>query len=130
MQNNNAALSAYLRQILSLASNDPSYLYDYADDMELQDDDYLLSNANIIDIITQLNVPAFVSIDASLQGASATTSINIIVPDVHRMDINLEWQDQPAKEILTRVWKLPSHWGTGQTCINMAEAIGFILGEI
>ncbi len=41
----------------------------------------------------------------------------------------MEWQQRPAKPILTRAWKLPEQLGTGKTCINMAEAVGFILGK-
>ena len=42
---------------------------------------------------------------------------------------DMEWQHRPAKVVLSRIWKLPRQWGTGETCINMAEAFGFILGD-
>jgi len=129
MERNNILLSAHLRKLLCLTSHDPQYILDDVNDLELNDDDYITSNADIIESITQLNLPAFVSIDASLEGTSATTTINIVIPDVRRQDIDMEWQHRPAKTILTRIWKLPSQWGTGDTCINMAEAIGFILGD-
>ncbi len=129
MERNNILLSAHLRKLLCLTSHDPQYILDDVNNLEVNDDDYITSNADIIESITQLNLPAFVSIDASLEGTSATTTINIVIPDVREQDIDMEWQHRPAKTILTRIWKLPSQWGTGDTCINMAEAIGFILGD-
>jgi hypothetical protein len=41
----------------------------------------------------------------------------------------MEWQDRPAKPLLIRSWQLPQKWGTTSTCINMAESLGFIIGE-
>jgi hypothetical protein len=69
------------------------------------------------------------SIDGSLVGNSATVSISIIAPDIRDLDTEETWQTRPAKVLLIRSWKLPEYWGTRQTCINMAEAIGFIIGE-
>jgi len=106
MAHNNVALSAHLRF----------------------DNEYV-KNEDVMELITQLNLPAFISIDASLEGTSATTSVNIIIPDVQPEDVEKEWQHRPARTILTRIWKLPSQWGTGTTCINMAEALGFIIGD-
>jgi hypothetical protein len=41
----------------------------------------------------------------------------------------MEWQHRTCKVLLIRSWKLPQHWGTDLTCINMAETMGFIIGE-
>jgi len=41
----------------------------------------------------------------------------------------MEWQHRSAKILLIRSWRLSKRWGTGSSCINMAEAIGFLLGE-
>jgi hypothetical protein len=71
-----------------------------------------VKNEDVMELIMQLNLPAFISIDASLEGTSATTSVNIVIPDVQPEDVEKEWQHRPAKTILTRIWKLPSQWGT------------------
>jgi len=128
MAHNNVALSAHLHQLLCLTSNDPQYIHEDTAVVELFDNEYV-KNEDVMELITQLNLPAFISIDASLEGTSDTTSVNIVIPDVQPEDVEKEWQHCPAKTILTRIWKLPSQWGTGTTCINMAEALGFIIGD-
>jgi len=125
---NNVALSAHLRQLLCLTSNDPQYIHEDTAVVEFFDNKYV-KNEDVMELIMQLNLPAFISIDASLEGTSDTTSVNIVIPDVQPEDVEKEWQHCPAKTILTRIWKLPSQWGTGTTCINMAEALGFIIGD-
>jgi hypothetical protein len=72
------------------------------------------------------------SIDGNLdEYGIATTSISIVAPDIYDHDEvdSLNWQHSIAKILLIRSWRLPKHWGTSQACTNMAEAIGFILGE-
>jgi hypothetical protein len=42
---------------------------------------------------------------------------------------SLEWQKRLAKVLLIWSWRLPYTWGFGKASINMAKAIGFIIGE-
>ena len=80
----------------------------------------------------QHDLPIFVSIDGSLdKHGIATTSICILAPDIWDEDEidGMNWQNRLAKVLLIRSWRLPKYWGTSPVCINMAEAIGFILGE-
>jgi hypothetical protein len=88
-----------------------------------------IRNDEILDFATQHNLPIFVSIDGSLQDEIATVSMSIIAPNILNMDTAHEWQNRPAKVLLIRSWRLPQRWGTGHSCINMAEAFGFIIGE-
>jgi hypothetical protein len=88
-----------------------------------------LLNSEILDYATQHDLPIFVSIDGSLNNKKATVSISIIAPDIRDNDINNEWQNRIAKPLLIRSWELLNQWGTSNTCINMAEALGFIIGE-
>jgi len=77
-------------------------------------------------------LPLCISIDGSLDSQGvATTTITILAPDIRdddSLDCNI-WENRPAKALLIRSWWLPLKWGTGSTSINMAESIGFILGE-
>ena len=88
-----------------------------------------IRNDEILDFATQHNLPIFVSIDGSLQDEIATVSVSIIAPHILNMDTAHEWQYRPAKVLLIRSWRLPQRWGTVHSCINMAEAFGFIIGE-
>jgi len=94
------------------------------------DIDRPLLNNEILELATEHELPIFiVSIDGSLVGISATVSISIIALDIRDFDTEETWQTRPAKVLFIRSWKLPECWGTGKTCIYMAEAIGFIIGE-
>jgi hypothetical protein len=55
--------------------------------------------------------------------------MSIIAPHIKNTDTEDEWQKRTAKVLLIRSWRLPQQWGTGLTCINMAEALGFIIGK-
>lgn len=59
----------------------------------------------------------------------ATVSMSIIAPHIKNTDTEDEWQKRTAKVLLIRSWRLPQQWGTGLTCINVAEALGFIIGK-
>ena len=83
----------------------------------------------ILALATQQDLPICVSIDGSLKDGFATVSVCIVTPDIRIIDIDNEWQSRPAKVLLIRSWRLPQQWGTGSTCINMAETMGFIIGE-
>ncbi len=77
-------------------------------------------------------MPIFVSIDGSLdENDIATVSISIIDHDIHEVDNakNENWQNRMARVLLIRSWQLPKCWGTGNTYINMAETLGFIIRE-
>jgi len=121
-------MSQHLKKILWLAG-------EYADhddpqlDIDLEDLDRIATYSEILDATRRMDLPVFISIDASLKDGWAVSSINIIIPDIRPNDTESEWHQRPAKPILTRSWRLPNQWGTGQTCINMAEALGFIIGE-
>jgi hypothetical protein len=82
-----------------------------------------------LDIAARHDLPIFVSIDGSLKDGVATVSVSIITPNILDSDIGMEWQTRSAKVLKIRSWQLPQNWGTGESCINMAEAMGFIIGE-
>ena len=124
MQQNSENLSDHITSILRLQPT-----HDNPTPMS-QADNAPLSDAEIIELSTQHDLPVFVSIDGSLtDNGIATVSVNIIAPDIRPFDTDDEWQHRVAKILLTRSWQLPKQWGTGKTCINMAEALGFIIGE-
>ncbi len=125
MQHNSRQLSAHLKNTLCLSNND----LDAENIHDMRDIHRPLYNAEILEIATRGDLPIFVSIDGSLSNGSATVSCSIVAPDIKHNDIDMEWQHRPAKALLIRSWKLPQHWGTSPTCINMAEALGFIIGE-
>jgi hypothetical protein len=86
----------------------------------------------ILERAMQHDLPIIISIDGSLDEYSVvTTSISIVAPDINDHDEvgSLNWQHRIAKLLLIHSWRLPKQWGTSQACINMAESIGFILGE-
>ena len=128
MHQNSAALSTHLRSILCLdwEANIPE-----ANDLGIDDldPDTPISNEDVIFHATQHDLPMFVSMDGSLERGVATISISVVAPDISDSDEAQEWQDRPAKILLIRSWRLPSQWGTGLASINMAEAVGFILGD-
>ena len=95
----------------------------------ITDIDRPLSNSEIIEHAMQYDMPIFVSIDGGLKNGIATVCMTILGPDILQHDADMEWQDQPAKALLIRSWQLPALWGTSSTCINMAEALGFIIGK-
>jgi hypothetical protein len=117
MAKNSIGLSDHLRTVLSL-TNEPS------------DNGLLMSDEMIIEYATQHDLPMFITIDGSVSDTGiATVSMSIIAPDIRENDDEGNWQDRRAKILLIRSWRLPGHWGTGTTCINMAETCGLILGE-
>jgi hypothetical protein len=118
-------LSAHLRRILSLSGNNTRT----TNNDERQDTNRLISDNEIIKYATRHDLPICVSIDGSLNEGCALVSMCIVAPDIRPMDNNQEWQSRPAKTLLIRSWRLPRHWGTGSTCINMAETVGFIIRE-
>jgi hypothetical protein len=86
----------------------------------------------IIDQALQHDLPVVVSVDGSLdKDGIATTSISILAPDIRDDDEigSTQWQSCLAKILLIRSWWLPKQWGATRACINMAETLGFILGE-
>ena len=121
MEYNNAHLSEHLAHILRLAPDNTE---------PCQLDREALSDQEIIDQALQHDLPIFISIDGSLSDDGiATVSISIVAPDIRESDMALEWKERIAKVLLIRSWRLPSVWGTSKVCINMAESIGFILGD-
>jgi hypothetical protein len=96
------------------------------------DPEIYLSDMEILDAALQHDLPIFVSIDGSFDDEGvACTTISVLAPDIR--DTNMinsnAWQNRLAKVLLICSWRLPTYWGTGTAGINMAEAIGFILGE-
>jgi hypothetical protein len=89
-----------------------------------------LSDQEILDNAISHDLPIFISIDGSLDDLGvAIVSLSIVAPDIRDSDEALEWKDRSAKPLLIRSWPLPSTWGNSKVCINMAEAIGLILGD-
>ena len=89
-----------------------------------------MSDTSIIEHATQHDLPIFISSDGSVSAdGMVIVSTSILAPDIHDDDILHEWQQRPVKILLIRSWRLPRHWGTGNSCINMAESLGFIIGE-
>jgi len=70
-----------------------------------------------------------ISIDGGLKNGIATVCVTILAPDIQDTDTDDEWHHRPAIALLIRSWQLPSQWGRSPTCINMAESLGFIIGE-
>ena len=128
MEENSALLSKHLRSILCLQNNEAQY-QDFDEIQDLMDHDRLASNNDLIEYATQLDLPIFLSIDASLHNKSAISSVSLVVPDIQLHDVGLEWQQRRAKTVITRSWKLPTQWGTSPVDINMAEAVGLIIGD-
>jgi len=123
MEINSSKLSEHLKATLSL-SDDAEWI-DTADDEGLP-----MTDVMITEYATQHDLPLFISIDGSVSKEDIdTVSISIVASDIKDNDINLEWQHRPVKILLIRSWRLPRHWGTGSTCINMAETLGIIIGE-
>jgi hypothetical protein len=118
-------LSAHLRRILCLSHNNIRN----TNNDERQDTNRLISDDEIITYATRHDLPICVSIDGSLKEGCAIVSMCIVAPDIRHMDNSSEWQSRPAIALLIRSWRLPKQWGTGSTCINMAETVGFIIGE-
>ena len=114
-------LVEYLNGILKLKPEDEH------NDIPIEDiDDVKLLDSEILELASQHDLPIFISIDGGYdQNGMATTSICILAPDIRDADaINgTEWQNRPAKILLIRSWCLP------KKSINMAEAMGFIIGE-
>jgi hypothetical protein len=124
MSQNSENLSEHIASILRLRPIPDS------DTPLSQTENHPLSDTEIIEYATQHDLPIFASIDGSLtDNGIATVSVNLLAPDIRPFDIDTEWQHRIAKILLTRSWQLPKQWGTGKTCINKAEALGFIIGE-
>jgi hypothetical protein len=91
-----------------------------------------LTDQEIFDHATLHDLPICLSIDGSLgEDGVATTTVSILAPDIRETDAvdGGEWQDRIAKVLLICSWHLPIKWGASNTSINMAESIGFLLGE-
>ncbi len=122
MESNSEHLSKHLMSILQLDSRHAISPSNYRCDC--------ISDEDILDQSTLHDLPIFVSIDGSKNDdETATVSISIVAPDIREADVAQEWEDRIAKVMLIRSWRLPSTWGNSSVCINMAESIGFIIGE-
>jgi hypothetical protein len=133
MQQNSELLSAHLKRLLHLQNEilDDDAPNDREDDSldSIYNEDRLVLDHKILQHVAQLEIPIFLSIDASLDKAEAVSSISIVVPDTRENDTGLEWHDRLAKSLFTHAWRVPKYWGTTEVCINMAETFGFIIGE-
>ena len=125
MQTNSERLSAHLKAILSLSNADAGV----AEGGTCSNPPRPILNSEVIEHATQHDLPIFVSIDGGLKHGIATVCVTILAPDIKDNDTDAEWKDRPAKALLIRSWQLPKQWGTSLTCINMAESLGFIIGE-
>ena len=124
MKENSENLSKHLRTLLSLSMETTG-----TNDLPPAEQ-HLMSDAAILDHATMHDLPIFVSSDGSVSAdGMIIVSTSILAPDIHEDDTSSEWQQRPAKILLIRSWRLPQHWGTGTSCINMAESLDFIIGE-
>jgi len=130
MDRNSSHLAEHLFKILRLNPiNQPE---DEQSSQRYFDTSIYLTDQEIFDHATLHDLPICLSIDGSLgEDGIATTTVRIVAPDI-RETVAIdggEWQDRIAKVLLIRSWRLPMKWGTSNTSINMAESIGFLLGE-
>jgi len=122
MQQNSENLSKHLLNILQLNNERTP---------PLPNNELFISDQEIIEHATKHEHPMVISIDGSISpDGIATTTISILAPDIQAHDppSSTQWQHRCAKVLLIRSWQHPRRWGTTQTNINHAEAIGFILG--
>jgi len=126
MKQNSENLAKHLAMILRLQ---PDTMEDIQEERSINDH---LKDHKIFGYATQHDLPIFVSIDESIDDSNvATTSISIVAPDIRDTDEkgSMAWQNRLAKVLLIRSWQLPKYWGTVKASINMAESLGFIIGE-
>jgi hypothetical protein len=109
MKWNSEKLSEHLKDILCLSNlgNNNDILYENSN--ELENMERLINNEEILELITEQDLPLFFSIDSSVKNNSTTVSISIIIPEINNNDVDKEWWYRPAKVLLIRMWKLPSH---------------------
>jgi hypothetical protein len=85
MQQNSELLSAHLKRLLHLQNeiSDDDAPNDREDDSldSIYDEDRLVLDHKILQLVAQLEIPIFLSIDASLDKGEAVRSISIVVPD-------------------------------------------------
>jgi len=126
MKQNSENLAKHLAMILRLQ---PDTMEDIQEEISINDH---LKDHKIFEYAMQHDLPVFVSIDGSIDDSTvATTSISIVAPDIRDTDEkdSIAWQNRLAKVLLIRSWRLPKYWGTVKASINMAESLGFIIGE-
>jgi hypothetical protein len=109
MDENSRSLSEHLGKLLCLSSEDSEELFHENIDT-INDEDNIMLNHEILEYIAQLELPVFLSIDATLENGSAISNVSITVPDIRQTDEDQEWQHRPARIILSRAWKLPKQW--------------------
>jgi len=85
MQQNSELLSAHFKRLLHLQNEilDDDAPNDREDDSldSIYDEDRLVLDHEILQHVAQLEIPIFLSIDASLDKGEAVSSISIVVPD-------------------------------------------------
>jgi len=124
METNSNLLSDHLRSTLSLTKETDNLSAGSTNER------HPMTDTMILEYATQHDLPIFISIDGSVSNdGTPTVSLSILAPDIRQYDTSQEWENRLAKVLLIRSWKLPRQWGTGSSCINMAESFGFILGE-
>jgi hypothetical protein len=126
MKQNSKNLAKHLAMILRLQ---PDTMEDIQEERSINDH---LKDHEIFEYATQHDLPIFVSIDGSIDDSNvATTSISIVAPDIRDTDEkdSMAWQNRLANVLLIRSWQSPKYWGTVKASINMAESLGFIIGE-
>jgi hypothetical protein len=125
MQENSEKMAQHMLKLLQL-NNDQQ-----GDASQVEIDDTYLMDQEIIQYATRQDLPMFLGIDGSVdKDGIATITVSIVALDIRVSDYpNTEqWQNRKAKILLTRSWRLPREWGTEKADINMAEAVGFIIG--
>jgi hypothetical protein len=130
MQENSEDLAQHLYSILRLQWSDD--IEDHEDQQDIFDPAIYLTDQEILEYDTQHDLPVTISIDGSHEMDGVTTAtISIVALDIRDIDspTSTEWQNRIARVLFIRSWQLPKYWGTGHSSMNMAEAIGFLLGE-
>jgi hypothetical protein len=84
MQENSKNLADYLTAILRLNPDER-----YVNPNNVDDQDTKLLDFEILDYASQNDLPIFISIDGSVdQNETATTSVNILAPDIRETQMN------------------------------------------
>jgi len=119
-QYNSNKMVQHLQQILKLCSNNTNSPTHNPTGM---------SDSDILQEISQSQLPLFIGVDGGFDNGLATVSVVIAKPDTRATDQANEWEDRLAKPLLIRFMQLPAFLGASPITINMAETLGLIIAD-